>query len=111
MGLIMQEDYAQYMNSLTNSSPKNWADIANVLGSLTDSSSPAPVSWNAFLERSAKGTAFLTYDYGVDGVSIEIAKYAKSLEGLYEEIGESSIHLIGGDFFPQADTVLEPDWR
>lgn len=53
----------------------------------------------------------MTFDYGVDGVSIEIAKYAQSLEDLYAEVGEPAIHLIGGDFYSQADTVMDPGWQ
>jgi len=104
-------DYAQLMRTLTSASPRNWEELTGVLEGVRDSIRPTPTTWEAFLRQCARGTAFLTFDYGVDGVSIEIAKYAQSLEDLYSGIGEPAIHLIGGDFYPQADTVMEPGWQ
>jgi hypothetical protein len=111
MGISLENNYTQLITVLTSASPRNWAEIAAVIEGIRNSASPTPTTWEAFLERSANGTAFLTFDYGVDGVSIEIAKYAQSLEDLYVDVAEPVIHLIGGDFYPQADTVMEAGWR
>ncbi|MGD8555373.1 MAG: glycosyltransferase family 4 protein, partial [Anaerolineales bacterium] len=63
-----------------------------------------------FLALVAAGTAFITFDYGIDGVSIEISKYAQSLEALVEPFGGQAIHMIGGDFYPQAARILKDEW-
>jgi glycosyltransferase involved in cell wall biosynthesis len=107
----IRNGYAQTMTALTSASPRNWEEITAVIDALRDSVLPSSSRWEGFLKQCARGTAFLTFDYGVDGVSIEIAKYAQSLEDLYSEVGEPAIHLIGGDFYPQADTVMEPGWQ
>jgi glycosyltransferase involved in cell wall biosynthesis len=52
----------------------------------------------------------LTFDIGIDGVSIEIAKYARILESYYGRLEESGIHFIAGEFLPPADTILKPHW-
>ena len=64
----------------------------------------------AFLQSASQGTAFLTFDFGIDGVSIEIAKYARILEKLYQPYGDARLHFIAGDFSPQADTILKAHW-
>jgi len=79
--------------------------LSRIKDSVPPTSSP---SKDAFLQKVAGGTAFLTFDYGIDGVSIEIAKYAQALENLYGAQG--NIHFIGGDFYPQADAVIKPEW-
>ncbi len=71
----------------------------------------APVDVGA-LEAAKRGVAFVTYDYGIDGVSIEISKYADCCEALLsDDDGSAPIHLIGGEFLEQADTVIRPHWK
>ncbi len=111
MAEVVRNGYAHIISTLTQATPSNWEEIEAIINKLRGSHSSTPLTWEDFLKQCARGTAFLTFDYGVDGVSIEIAKYAQSLETLYENIGESSIHLIGGDFYPQADTVMDAAWR
>lgn len=106
-----REQFDQMMNFISKSSPSNWEDISNVLSGIKDSVFlPTPRSKNDFLKQMAEGTAFLTFDYGIDGVSIEISKYAQALEDLYREQDNGTIHFIGGDFYPQADSVIKPEW-
>ncbi len=63
------------------------------------------------LKLFAKGSAFITYNYGIDGVSIEISKYAQILNDLYAPFGEAPIYLIGGKFFRQSKSVLSAEWQ
>ncbi len=96
------------MNSrLAGASVLDWGDIAAYLRPDT------PVSDDADPRAAARaGVGFVTFDYGIDGVSIEIAKYADGLEELLSTGGATTpIHFIGGDFFPQADTVIQPRWK
>lgn len=53
------------------------------------------------------GIAVVTFNYGIDGVTIEIAKYLKYLEDLFKQNGRKpNIHLIGGRFLEGADACL-----
>ena len=100
------------VNIIADSSPSNWEDITCILADIrTSARMPPPRAKDELLHMIAAGTAFLTFDYGIDGVSIEIAKYALALEYLYSSQTECAIHFIGGDFYPQADSVLKPNWR
>ena len=56
----------------------------------------------------ASGAGFVTYDFGIDGVSIEIFKYAECLEEIFPGI---PLHFIGGDFHEKADIVLKNYWK
>lgn len=97
------------LNSFT---PGNWNDINDFITILADNHVPdKKPKRKEFLNRVMGGIAFLTYDYGIDGVSIEISKYAKALQNLFSDTGTVNIHFIGGDFFPQADSVLESSWK
>ncbi len=58
------------------------------------------------------GIGIITYDYGIDGVSIEIQKYAESLEGIFAKRQINlPLHFIGGDFYETADILLKPEWK
>lgn len=89
----------------------SWADISRELDRIkTRQQKPLPPTRTEYLQSASRGTAFLTFDFGIDGVSIEIAKYARVLETLYRPYADARLHFIGGDFSPQADNILKPDW-
>ena len=64
-----------------------------------------------FLARVARGVAFVTFAYDIDGVSMEIAKYGTALTALLREEGyEPRVHCVGGNFSDKVDVVLPSDW-
>ena len=60
--------------------------------------------WSSLrIERDvAAGVGFVTFDLWVDGVSVEIAKYAEALRLL---LGDPKIHYIAGHFEETCDVV------
>ncbi len=69
------------------------ADWPDMPGYLHPEVNPVHVS---ALEAAKRGVAFVTYDYGIDGVSIEISKYADCSEALFSDDDRSTpIHIIG----------------
>ena len=58
-----------------------------------------------FRESIAGGVAFVTFAFDIDGVSMEVAKYAQSFEAIVPGI---PIHCIAGNFGGKADAVLDP---
>lgn len=94
------------------SAPSCWKDISDILLSIRKPPSSGNfLSGDAFRKLIRRGIAFLTFDYGIDGVSIEIAKYAASIEGLFPEEEKPEIHFLGSEYYPQADSVLESRWN
>ena len=61
-----------------------------------------------FRSRLANGVGFETFAYDIDGVSMEIAKYARCFEQILPGV---PIHCIGGTFADKADAVLDPSWE
>ncbi|MFC2111842.1 phosphodiester glycosidase family protein [Bacteroidota bacterium] len=59
--------------------------------------------FRGFLNKRAMG--FATFHYSVDGVTIEVEKYAKIFKRRFPGM---EIHYIAGEFFPEADELLEP---
>jgi glycosyltransferase involved in cell wall biosynthesis len=104
--------FDQMSETLGNSSLSSWGEISELLNEFKDSvPTPPQMKREDFFRLAGRGTAFITFDYGIDGVSIEISKYAKALKSLFKIGNDAKIHLIGGDFYRQADSVLRPDWR
>jgi len=106
------ELFHQLSTVLDNHHPNDWGDISNLLNQIRKQQKCELISAGTNpLEVFAKGTAFLTFSYGIDGVSIEISKYAQILTDLLVPFGKPSIHLIGGKFYRHAKSVLSPEWH
>jgi len=114
MSLNLNERQHDMQAAMASAVIEDWEDISAFL----DEACTAPPSVpcddrQEFRESVARGAAFYTYDYGIDGVSIEITKYAQCLENLFgsSEEGGIPLHFIGGDFHDKADIVLKPYWK
>jgi len=95
---------------LSDRKVESWDDINGVLDELARK--PLAVPDEDFARRLAGGIAFLTFDFGIDGVTIEIAKYATCLEQELRNRGvEPVIHCIAGDFHRSAGQVLAERWH
>ncbi len=87
-----------------------WFDLGLFLDRLregrTTPGCTAPADLPAFERDLAKGIAFVTFNIGIDGVSIEIAKYA---EALRHYLGNPKFHFISAFFEEFSDHVIGPD--
>ncbi len=104
--------FQKQMNALDDFIPEDWADIAVLLDALRSTKkAPTASDCDALLQSFARGTAFITFSFGIDGVSIEISKYAHALDDLYSRAGSSSLHLIGAKFEEKVESILDPAWN
>ena len=63
-------------------------------------------SFEKFRKQISEGSmAFVTFQYSVDGVSIEIEKYAKVFRDIFKGI---NIHYIGGKFYAESEKIIDP---
>jgi hypothetical protein len=53
-----------------------------------------------------RGIAFVTFYFSIDGVSIEVEKYAKTFR--YNFGHDIPVHYIAGKFYPEAAKIMEP---
>ena len=92
--------------------PADWGDIVTLLNQIQNKKKASIIPHNDdFLKFFARGTAIITFSYGIDGVSVEASKYAHTLNDLFTPVGNPSIHFIGGNFKPQASSILSPEWH
>ena len=54
------------------------------------------------------GVGFITYAYSVDGVTMEILKYAKIFRAKFPNI---QVHLISGDFEEESNKLIDPAYK
>ena len=80
---------------------REWSDLSEALEELATEPLPEPG------DDPFRSVAFLTYDYGIDGVSMEIVKYARCIEAIQPGC---RIHMLGGEFTAHADGVLDEGW-
>ncbi len=69
---------------------------------------PADPWSEPFRDRVSRGVGFVTFAFDIDGVSMEIAKYARCFEQILPGV---PIHCIAGGFADKADAVLDPTWN
>jgi hypothetical protein len=105
--------YSKMTEVLKNAEIKNWNDISDFLDQITENApNKTEYSKEEFHQLLNHGAAFITYDFGIDGVSIEIFKYAQCLEKIFKNGNNSlPLHFIAGDFNDKADVVLKPHWN
>jgi glycosyltransferase involved in cell wall biosynthesis len=108
------ELFEKMMTEIRSAEIADWSDISNFLTKCA--AEPVPVDGGEdvpFKDSLNSGIAFLTFDYGIDGVSIEIAKYATCFEKILAASDGSlpTLHFIGGDFHDKAEAVLRERWR
>ncbi len=110
----LKERYDHMQAAMASATIGEWEDVSSFLDEACAAAPPIQSrERREFRDEVAKGAAFYTYDYGIDGVSIEITKYAQCLENLFgsAENGGIPLHFIGGDFYDKADIVLKPYWK
>jgi len=98
------------LDELNQENIKTWFDLGLYIDRLRDqlpTFEHAPNDFNAFLSQLEQGIAFVSFDFGIDGVSMEVSKYAKAFEQLSEKM---SIHFIAGTFKKNHQTIIEQRW-
>ncbi len=107
--------YKRLFKTLTEEKIETWFDMGLMLDRLKDNQRPfeLPRSFNSFKKEIGSGIGFVTFDYGIDGVSIEVSKYAHALTSLFQKDFSStpSFSFIGGHFSKETDTIFDPSWN
>ncbi len=99
----------EMLASLRQETVATWFDLGLFLDRLREDrpglTCRAPADLPAFERDVAAGVGFLTFNFGIDGVSMEIAKYAEALRRF---LGNPKIHYIAGHFEEFSDHVIDP---
>jgi glycosyltransferase involved in cell wall biosynthesis len=100
----------QLITELKQENINTWFDLGLYIDRLRDQLPTfeyVPNDFNLYLSQLQQGIAFVSFDFGIDGVSMEVSKYAKAFEQFSEQI---SIHYIAGTFKKYHQTVIEERW-
>jgi len=98
-----KDSYDILKSTLLNKKIKSWFELGLFLDHIRDNRKPMtnlPKNYHDFLNSLKNGVAFITYDFGVDGVSIEIEKYRHVLKSLIKKhsLKDPKIYYIGSSF-------------
>lgn len=96
------------LDKLENENIKTWFDLGLFLDRIKENRKVPQKkfigNYDDFKSLMCKSNiAFITYQYSVDGVSIEVEKYTKIFSKKFKG---SNIHYISGRFFPEADQIV-----
>lgn len=109
----MKKTATEMMKFLNREKIKTWFDLGLFLDELKENNPVPTIEYNNSFkdfrnELKEGGIGFVTFGYSIDGVTIEIEKYAK----LYRKnMAGIPIHYIGGGFKPEAKKIVDPETR
>jgi len=90
--------------TLKKSPIETWFDMGLFLDQIRDHRKlpeDLPSSFEKYVTRLKRGVAFLAFDFGIDGVSVEVSKYTDAFESIIDLDPQKKsypIHWIAGDF-------------
>lgn len=105
----MDHSVKTLISDLEGENIKTWFDLGLFMDRLKDKESAAGFGgdYYSFKEKLVKGgIGFITFYYSVDGVTVEVTKYADVLRQLLPGV---SIHLIAGGITPESAYILPPN--
>ncbi len=96
------------ISDLRTENVETWFDLGLLIDRVREGRRTAGVKGDfaKFKLRIARGTAFVTFRFGVDGVTMEIAKYTR---GLASVLPDAKFHYIAGDFGQLTDNIIDSE--
>ena len=95
------------MDALRSEGITTWFDLGLMLDRLRDGrDTPGLIfddNFDAFTRHICHGVGLVTFHCSVDGVTVEIAKYAEAMRRV---LSEPQLHMITGHFDVRAETIL-----
>ena len=106
----MRNSTAEMMHILSNEKIKTWFDLGLFIDRFKENKHTPVVEFNQSFTSfksnlNTKGIAFITFYFSIDGVSIEIEKYAKAFRNNIAK--NLPVHYISGKFYPESDKLID----
>ncbi|MGD2035722.1 MAG: hypothetical protein PVF73_11730, partial [Bacteroidales bacterium] len=96
------------IGSLKRMIPEDWGDISSFLKNIQLNI----FGTKSLVSKSKVNIAYLTFEFGVDGVTREIMKYARRMELLLKNSNRKvSTILVGERFYGQIDKIMPVYWK
>lgn len=108
-----EDNIKDILQELQEENIKTWFDLGLFLDRIKEANeineSGEKTGEEVFRERLIEGgVAFITFHFMVDGVTVEISKYAKYFEKNFPAI---PIHYIGGSFKSRSETLINSKYK
>ena len=103
----------EMLNELKKEKIHTWFDLGLFIDRFRENRRTPATEFMGFYEDFKEsvysgGIGFITFDYGIDGVTIEICKYAKAFRKLIKNV---PIHLIATKFYPEGKHLLDKSYK
>ena len=100
---------SEMLSILKSEKIKTWFDLGIFIDRFRETKPLPSVKFNETFKEFKKrvtegGIAFITFLYSVDGVTIEVEKYAKIFRKILKDI---KIHYICGKFYPESYKLID----
>ncbi len=97
----------QMMKSLKNEKINTWFDLGLFIDQFKEEK-PLPTNtfsddFKSFKNEITKSIAFISFYYGIDGVTMEVAKYTNTLKKINPN---AKIHYIAGKIYPESEEII-----
>jgi len=105
----MPASYKHLLSILKKEKIETWFDLGLFLDQLKEKKSVAGINGDffKFKENLVKGSiGFLSFSYGIDGITVETAKYISAVKRIIPGV---EIHLIAGEIRPEASSIFGKD--
>lgn len=99
----------EMMEVLNNEHINTWFDLGLFIDRVKEENTYPTISFKNdedvfFKDMGTGGIGFLTFYFAVDGVTIEVEKYAKTLKDIFPNV---TLHYIAGEILPEADELID----
>ena len=108
---VMTTSISELITQLKSENIQTWFDLGLFLDRLKDRESKAGFQsdFYSFKEHLVSGgIGFLSFDYTINGITIEVGKYASSFRQLLPSV---PLHLIAGSIKPECDHILSGNFH
>jgi glycosyltransferase involved in cell wall biosynthesis len=109
----MKINTEQLLALLEKENIHTWFDLGLFIDKFKEDNEALGLNFDGDYEKFVKdnskgGAAFITFHYMVDGVTVEIGKYAELIR---RNIPEIPIHYIAGNFHSKSGTLIDPSYK
>ena len=108
---MTKQKYTNLKNRLKTEKINTWFDMNLFLDQIRDNRKPIshlPKTFESYKNLLCNGIAFITFDYGIDGATIEITKYTQAINDLIKNTSqkETNIYWIGSKLNVKQESIV-----
>ncbi len=111
----MQKNYQRLLQDIDSLSTITWFDVGLFFDRINENRKlkSSIIKKDDIFKRIQQGIAFITFNYGIDGVTVEVGKYANAFEDLIQDkTGKSpKIYWVAETIKEESKEIIKPHWK